>query len=269
MLGIVGNLITTANTGLDALQSFIRYQLAFGEGLRLDISEHIEAKYPKDTIVAKLWTPPAAKNKVTSKIIDSYFVALMNCVQLLTGNSNQLIQVNLQRPKPDVDEEYKRIFGCPVLFSQAEDELILSSKRLEEPLLSANPALHLLLKQQSQSLLLNSGNVQDFPNQVRHQIEKCIDGSKIDIDRIAQCLCISPRTLQRKLKATNKHFQHLLDEVRNEFAIAHLKGGAISIDEQAYLLGFSEPSVYRKSFKRWTGKTPSEFKRALVHQKST
>ena len=109
----------------------------------------------------------------------------------------------------------------------------------------------------------------DFSNRVRHEIVRCIDGSKVDIERIAQSLCISSRTLQRKLKEKGLQFQQLLDEVRTEFATYQLKQNTISIDEQAYLLGFSEPSVYRKCFKRWTGQTPTEFRRSLTTLKNS
>ena len=112
-------------------------------------------------------------------------------------------------------------------------------------------------------------NELDFSNRVRHEIVKCIDGRKIDTDRIAQNLCISSRTMQRKLKEKGHQFQQLLDEVRTEFAIYQLKQNSISIDEQAYLLGFSEPSVFRKSFKRWTGQTPTEFRKSLGTLKNT
>jgi len=267
MLGIVGHLLTTANTGLDALQSFIRYQTAFGEGLRLDISGHVDPTDSQPAIAARLWIHPTMKDKVNSSIVDSYFVALMNCVHLLTGRNNQLTQVKLRRPQPDSSEEYERVFDCPILFSQPEDKLILSSKQLEEPLLSANPELHLLLSQKSQSILSSIKSEQDLPNRVRHEIERCIDGSKIDLDRIAQGLRVNSRTLQRRLKEKGQQFQQILDEVRREFATTQLKNGSISIDEQAYLLGFSEPSVYRKSFKRWTGKTPTEFRKSLNSDK--
>ncbi len=259
MLGIVGHLAATAKTGLDALLNFVTYQKACGEGLRLDILESDSAP----TVSASMWIHPAMEDKADPGMVDSFFVALMNCTRLLTGRSDQLIRVELKRPKPESSQEYQKVFACHVLFSQSQDKLVLCRKLLDVPLLTANPALHQLLTMQSHSILNKIEDEHDFSNRVRHEMVRCIDGNKIDIERVAGNLCISARTLQRKLKEKEQQFQQLLDEVRTEFATFQLKQNTISIDEQAYLLGFSEPSVYRKSFKRWTGQTPSEFRKSL------
>jgi AraC-like DNA-binding protein len=37
----------------------------------------------------------------------------------------------------------------------------------------------------------------------------------------------------------------------------------ISITEAAYLLGFSEVSNFTRAFKRWTGKSPRDYRQSL------
>ena len=51
-----------------------------------------------------------------------------------------------------------------------------------------------------------------------------------------------------------------MDELRKEFAIEYLKNKNTSIKEIAYLLDYAESSSFIRSFKRWTGKSPSEFR---------
>jgi len=263
-LGIVGHLLTTASTGLEALQSYERYQQAFGEGLRFFLKEKLDPSGSNSWLTASLWVHSEMRGKVDSALVDSFFVALINCIRLLTGETKPLLRVELQRSAPENSEEYTQTFACPVLFAQAKNQVILSSEWLEKPLLTANPALYQMLEQQSDSIIKRIGAVDKFSNQVRHEILKCIDGNKIDIARVARRLSMSARTLQRRLKQTGDQFQSLLDEVRTEFSVQQIKLNRISIDEQAYLLGFSEPSIYRKTFKRWTGLTPTEFRLSIT-----
>ena len=157
---------------------------------------------------------------------------------------------------------YSEQFACEVLFGQAENRILFSKHWLDVPLMTANLSLHSLLEAQSKLVLQQLTTKDEFTHLVRSQILKSINGTKIELGLIASNLNMSPRTLQRKLKENGLNFQNLLNEVRTEFAKQQLLARNISIDEQAYLLGYSEPSVYRKSFKKWTGFTPTEFIKA-------
>jgi len=55
-------------------------------------------------------------------------------------------------------------------------------------------------------------------------------------------------------------FTSLLDEARREMAQRYLSAGRASLTEIAYLLGFAEPNSFFRSFKRWTGKPPADFR---------
>jgi AraC-like DNA-binding protein len=72
---------------------------------------------------------------------------------------------------------------------------------------------------------------------------------------------MSPRTLQRQLRAEGTSLNRELQEIRRTLSIAALKNPGVAIDDVAFLLGYSEPSAFYRSFKRWTGQTPQEFRR--------
>lgn len=67
---------------------------------------------------------------------------------------------------------------------------------------------------------------------------------------------MSVRTLNRTLAAEGTTYRALLDQLRHELATRHLADDRISIAEVAFLLGFS----FYRAFKRWTGRTPVEFR---------
>jgi AraC-like DNA-binding protein len=73
---------------------------------------------------------------------------------------------------------------------------------------------------------------------------------------------MSPRTLQRRLADEGMLFNDLLDELRLRAAKTYLAQRDIAGAEVAYLLGFAEQSSFNHAFKRWTGRTPTEFRRS-------
>ena len=81
-----------------------------------------------------------------------------------------------------------------------------------------------------------------------------------DLPRAARRLGMSPRTLQRRLAEQHTTFAKLLDELRREIAEHELRTTRASVDEIAYITGYSEASTFERAFKRWTHKTPREYR---------
>jgi AraC-like DNA-binding protein len=66
--------------------------------------------------------------------------------------------------------------------------------------------------------------------------------------------------LSRRLAEEKTSFRELLDEVRSEFARALLMDRSLSVADVAFFLNYSEPAAFHRSFRRWTGQTPSEYR---------
>lgn len=96
--------------------------------------------------------------------------------------------------------------------------------------------------------------------------EKIVDETTItDVKKeggVAEKLSMSVRNLQIYLKREGASYTKLLNEIRKDRAVNYLKDKSISIDETAYILGFSETSAFYRAFKKWTGFTPGEFRTA-------
>jgi AraC-like DNA-binding protein len=71
---------------------------------------------------------------------------------------------------------------------------------------------------------------------------------------------MSPRTLQRRLRAEGTGYKELLDETRRELAAQYIRSSRYSINEITFLLGFSDVSNFSRAFKRWEGVSPSSFR---------
>ena len=79
----------------------------------------------------------------------------------------------------------------------------------------------------------------------------------ISMKTIALQMGMSRQTLYRQLKQEGTSFDELLDRLRHRLAIDYLEGEKVSVNETAYLVGFSDPSAFSRAFKRWTGQRPS------------
>jgi AraC-like DNA-binding protein len=101
----------------------------------------------------------------------------------------------------------------------------------------------------------------DIVARVRDAIESELRGGDPKLESIARRLAMSPRTLQRRLSDRGVLFNDVLDEMRFRAAKSYLAPGDIAGTEVAYLLGFAEPSSFNRAFKRWSGLTPTEYRR--------
>ena len=85
---------------------------------------------------------------------------------------------------------------------------------------------------------------------------------------MAEELFISPSSLQQKLAQRDTSFQNLLNQVRESLALAYIEQARVSITEMSFTLGFSDTSSFTRAFRRWTGKSPSDYRRGkgLEHE---
>jgi AraC-like DNA-binding protein len=86
--------------------------------------------------------------------------------------------------------------------------------------------------------------------------------TKLTPDAVARAVAVSRRTLSRRVADEGTSFRHILDDVRREFACAFLQDRSLSIADVAFFLEYSEPAAFNRSFRRWTGCAPSEFRNA-------
>jgi AraC-like DNA-binding protein len=180
--------------------------------------------------------------------------------RLVTDYEWKALAVHFSHPAPADYSEYTRIFKAPVKFNQDSCQLIFDTSSLDLKINKADPGLSLLLNQHAEHLLAAHPPAESIVDSVRRSIKDELKGGDASLERIAAKLGLSSRTLQRRLREQNSSHNELLDEVRKQHAVRFLGEQHMAVCEVAYLLGFSESSAFHRAFKRWTGKTPGEFR---------
>ena len=169
--------------------------------------------------------------------------------------------VEFQHDAPADTSEHQRLFRCPIEFRAPANRLSFASRFLAFPIAKADPSLCVLLDRHAEELLAKFPPRNSLVDQVRSIITGELRGGDPSLERVADQLGFTPRTLQRKLQELGASHNELLDQMRRQLAIRYLREREMAICEVAYLLGFSESSSFHRAFKRWTGVTPKEFRK--------
>jgi AraC-like DNA-binding protein len=169
--------------------------------------------------------------------------------------------VEFQHDAPRDTEEHIKLFRCPVEFRASSNKLTFPSSFLSLPIAKADASLCAVLDRHAEELLAKFPPRDSLVEQVRSIITNELRGGDPSLERVADELSLTPRTLQRKLQELGTSHNELLDHMHRQLAMRYLGEREMAICEVAYLLGFSESSSFHRAFKRWTGVTPKEYRR--------
>jgi AraC-like DNA-binding protein len=161
----------------------------------------------------------------------------------------------------DIDA-IERQLGCRVHTRAPENAIAFAADVLDQNVASANRLLFKLLggylsRVKEAARTSQAERVQDF-------IRSALPTGNCTIERCAQKMDMSVRTLQAKLSEYQLSFSDILEEQRMALAQNYLKQPHLSLDDVAANLGYSEQSSFGRAFKRWTGMTPKQFRQRTL-----
>lgn len=158
---------------------------------------------------------------------------------------------------------YEAFFNCPVLFEQAEVSVHFPLNVLHSPMPQRDPALRSLLDRQVQALMRALPMTTGFESRLQQTLLKLLVEGEPTLQRAAHAMNLSSRTLQRRLQAHQLTWQQWLDLSREQLAMDYLTNLSLSLSDIALLLGFSEQSAFTRAYRRWTGQSPGQYRRAF------
>lgn len=192
------------------------------------------------------------------------FAWFVGAARRATGVELRPASVAFEHSSPHDVRELERVFGCDVRFDAEASSLTFPSSVLELPTLARDPELAELLHRQARAILekLPPEPALPFSVRVREVATALLPSGDATIERVADALGTSARSVQRRLHEEGATFQRLLDDLRRDLAMTYLVDAAHPIAEVALILGFSDQSAFHRAFVRWTGRTPGDVRRA-------
>ncbi len=167
-------------------------------------------------------------------------------------------RVEFTHEPPADSAPYQALFGCAVHFAQPENRLLIAHSDLQRPVPTGDKALVSLYDRYigAQAPLGESALVA----RVRQMVAELLPQGEPMLERVADALNMSARTLRRRLQQDGTGFRELLDKLRQELCAQYLVEGRATQKEIAYRLGYTEPSSFHRAFKRWYGVSPGEYR---------
>ncbi len=258
MMGVLGYVVGHCATLEGALQAFVRYQNLLTDAVRWEIRQD-----PPSTL--RVEADPALQRLVFP--VEAQLGVWVVLGRQLTRVTWSPVQLRLRHHPRGPAQEFEEVFGCPVEFGATHNELQIPPEALALPITGARPELQPSLARLAQAQL-ETATPPSHAERVRTLLLEQLPRGLTTREQAARRLGTSPRTLARRLQAEGSSFRDVLEAVRQQLARAWLSDPGVALHEIAYLLGYSEPSAFHRSFRRWTGQTPATWRRAHLLDKT-
>jgi len=252
-LSVATWVISSSATLGQGFERALRYQRLLHDDARSQLfASRDEARYRH-----QIGEPPF---RAPSAALEFGFLAFLQLARRLTGQPVVPRRMLFRHAAPRDTTRHRAWFGEGLTFSADVDELVLARSTLDLAVLGADPTLARIVEAHAEAALSRLPSTSDVAARVRAQINELLASGTPSIESVCLRLRLSRRTLQRQLSAAGTSFAAELDQARHQLSLRYLADPRISLQEAAFLLGFSEASAFHRAFVRWTGQTPRSFR---------
>ena len=258
-IGLVYYVIASSQQLVDALTNAERYSRIANEGVRLRFKQDRTSSISLDYV--------NVERRFDRHQIEFWLVTLTRICREVTRTRIAPLLVKIKHLRTAEPVEFKSFFGCEIRFGADADEIILGREVASLPVISQDQHLNRLLRQYAEEALARRS---DQTTSVRGNVEKHLiqhlPHGDVAASTIARKLGMSSRTLSRKLADERTTYAEILDGLRIVLAKRYLVEEELPVSEVAWLLGYKEVSSLTHAFRRWTGKTPRQFRRSRARR---
>jgi len=248
--GLLGQVMRHAPTLGLALQELVLFQHANSEGAIIYLLPYrriVDLGYA-------IYHPGIHESFQT---YDTAAAVMMNAIRELCGDDVSPSEVLLPHGMPPDVEPYRRHFRAPLRFNAEYCALRFPDSLMTRRIEGADP----VRLRESRVEAQRSGDV-DIVQAVFRTLRTAMIVGKTSGGDVAGALAMHRRTLNRRLRAAGTTFQQVLDEVRYGVARELLEQSSISMHDVAAALGYASLAPFMRAFRRWSGASPGDWRKA-------
>lgn len=248
--GVVEHAAAASSNMRAAIEAVIRHMSVLSEASECWLTVEGER--------ACFWYAPLIPHPAASN--DMIIGASIRLVKRLCTDAIEPQEVWVVHERPSYADQYQAVWKCPVVFGKHVNAIWFDAKWLDHPMPGANPTMAAVFDRKAAAIAASLHQTGTLSRRVRERLQAQLAAGSVEMAGVARSLRLSTATLRRRLDAEGASFSNILDDVRKEAAERYLAGSELSVTEIAYRLGFSHVRAFGRAFRRWTGKSPTDFR---------
>lgn len=258
LLGDLGLVMMAAGTLKEAIYDLRQYVKTFNYLLNYEIKEVEDELF----LIPDLGVYSHGPEYNLRFSIEAVLSSCLAIFKFLVGEAIHPQAVYFSFDKPRYIERYKELFGDNIIFGAEKNMLVYNQKDITKAVLTGNQYVHEMYKKRCDEKLKKLDDSQAIELLTMGYLR---DAREVpSFEQLAFGLGFTPNALRRRLALAGTTYQECVDKVRLERAEELLKYRNESVESIALQLGFTDASNFRRAFKRWTGETPSDFRRQFA-----
>jgi len=262
-VSVVGLIANASETMIEAFAQLNRYGR-----LVIEFDGPAE-RFRLERDAAGLWVVDNRENPNDFPELTESTWARMVCGPRALGIKQMIRAVHVTHEAPAYAAEYDRILQMPVVFQSARNALLIDETLMHQKIAIQPRYVFGVLSARADALLKELENSKSTRGRVESLLMPILHTGNASMDTIVGKLGLSRQTLFRKLKAEGTTFEKVLDDLRHRLALHYLAGKKVSVNQCAYLVGFSDPAAFSRAFKRWTGSSPRRMRASKIENERT
>lgn len=195
-------------------------------------------------------------------LVDAIMTLIAVCGRQVTGRDFNGV-VRLTSPRQPHHADWPEMARASLLFDAAFNQFRFPRVGLQLPVSQSDPQLlQMAMAQCEEELRHLHDRLHDMGGllaDVRRLAKQHMAGDA-SLEHIAECLSMAPRTLRRRLNELGTSYQMIIEQLRRGRAVELLLHSSRSVDDIASDLGYQDPSNFGRAFRRWTGKSPRQYR---------
>ena len=251
-MGIAGGIARCGNTTGEGLQNFL---------------DHFNLQSSATTVslvrsgdFARLVYAIAEPGMTDTRQLQMGGIAIsFNILQDLFGAAWEPVVVTFATREPSSLRPFQRFFRAALHFDSDESAIVFEQHWLALPMPPASAEFRQQVAAEVRAR--RSVILQDFPATVRRVLRKQLILGPRSMGDIAALLGVHRRTLDRRLQRHGVTYGQLLEAVKRDVARQLLSDTRLQVQQIAESLHFSSAANFATAFRRWTGQTPTQYRR--------
>jgi AraC-like DNA-binding protein len=241
----------------DAFETAARYSSVVNEGIRMNVSRGTSA-------LAVEFDYVGVERHLDRHQMMFWMTCTLKEARVFTNRDLVPTYVGFIHHNTSPATEMERYFASAISFGAVSDRIAFDAQEADMPVVTEDPYLNkFLVTYYDEIAALRQWRQNPLRTRVENAISPRLPHGTANVAAIARDLGMSTRTLSRRLADERLTFSTIMDELRADLSQKYLHNSELSISQIAWLLGYTEVSSFAHAFQRWTGRSPTDARRAI------